>query len=70
MIQLSLLSQRIMTCLLFKYVDDIIFGVTNVSFCEKFAKSMHSEFEISKMGEVNIVLGLQIKQLKEDTFIN
>ena len=70
MIQLSLLSQRIMACLLFKYVDDIIFGVTNVSFCEEFVKSMHSEFEISKMGEVNIVLGLQIKQLKEGTSIN
>ena len=52
------------------YVDDIIFGTTNVSLCEEFAKSMHSEFEMSMMGELNFFLGLQIKQLKEGTFIN
>ena len=32
------------------YVDDIIFGATNGSLCEEFAKSMHSDFEISMMG--------------------
>ena len=52
------------------YVDDIIFCATNVSLCEEFAKSMHSEFEIIMMGELNFFLGLQIKQLKEGTFIN
>ena len=52
------------------YVDDIIFGTTNVSLCEEFAKSMHSEFEMSMMGELTFFLGLQIKQLKEGTFIN
>ena len=30
----------------------------------------HSEFEMSMMGELNFFLGLQIKQLKEGTFIN
>ena len=48
------------------YVDDIIFGATNVSLCEEFAKCMHSEFEMSTMGELNFFLGLQIKQLKEE----
>ena len=52
------------------YVDDIIFGATNVSLCEEFVKSMHNEFEMSMMGELNFFLGLQIKQLKERTFIN
>ena len=52
------------------YVDDIIFGATNVSLCEEFSKSMHSEFEMSMMGDLNFFLGLQIKQLKKDTFIN
>ncbi|KAL6348530.1 hypothetical protein AAG906_013150 [Vitis piasezkii] len=52
------------------YVDDIIFGATNVSLCEEFSKCMHSEFEMSMMGELNFFLGLQIKQLKEGTFIN
>ena len=45
------------------YVDDIIFRATNVSFCEEFSKCMHSEFEMSMMGELNFFLGLQIKQL-------
>ncbi|KAL6323012.1 hypothetical protein AAG906_023630 [Vitis piasezkii] len=31
---------------------------------------MHSEFEMSMIGELNFFLGLQIKQLKEGTFIN
>ena len=52
------------------YVGDIIFCATNVSLCEEFSKCMHSEFEISMMGELNFFLGLQIKQLKERTFIN
>ena len=43
------------------YVDDIIFCVTNVSLCEEFSKCMHSEFEMSMMGELNFFLGLQIK---------
>ena len=52
------------------YVDDIIFGATNVSLYEEFSKCMHSEFEMSMMGELNFFLRLQIKQLKEGTFIN
>ncbi|RVW90299.1 Retrovirus-related Pol polyprotein from transposon RE2 [Vitis vinifera] len=36
----------------------------------EFSKCMHSEFEMSIMGELNLFLGLQIKQLKEGTFIN
>ncbi|KAJ9680162.1 hypothetical protein PVL29_019450 [Vitis rotundifolia] len=52
------------------YVDDIIFGATNDSLCEDFSKCMHSEFEMSMMGELNFFLGLQIKQPKEGTFIN
>ena len=32
------------------YVDDIIFGVIYVFFCEEFLKCMHSEFEMSMMG--------------------
>ena len=52
------------------YVDDIIFGATNVSLCEEFCKCMHNEFEMSMMGELNFLLGLQIKQVKEGTFIN
>ena len=31
---------------------------------------MHSAFEMSMMEELNFFLGLQIKQLKESTFIN
>ncbi|RVW87583.1 hypothetical protein CK203_041166 [Vitis vinifera] len=35
-----------------------------------FSKCMHSEFKMSMVGELNFFLGLQIKQLKEGTFIN
>ena len=52
------------------YVDDIIFGSTNISMCEDFAKVMQGEFEMSHMGELTYFLGLQIKQLKDGIFIN
>ncbi|KAK8578905.1 hypothetical protein V6N13_142162 [Hibiscus sabdariffa] len=52
------------------YVDDIIFGSTNESLCQDFAKLMQGEFEMSMMGELSFFLGLQIKQRKDDTFIN
>ena len=33
------------------YVDDIIFGSTNVTFCEEFSRIMTNMFEMSMMGE-------------------
>ena len=47
------------------YVDDIIFGSTNKTLCQDFAKLMQREFEMSMMGELIFFLGLQIKQIKE-----
>ena len=52
------------------YVDDIIFGSTNVSMCEDFTTVMQGEFEMSHMGELTYFLRLQIKQLKDGIFIN
>ena len=52
------------------YVDDIIFGSTNQEFCEEFGKIMANEFEMSMIGELSYVIGLQIKQLKNSTFVS
>ncbi|GJY21111.1 retrovirus-related pol polyprotein from transposon TNT 1-94 [Tanacetum coccineum] len=38
--------------------------------CDDFAKIMHDEFEMSMMGELNLFLGLQIKQLDDGIFFN
>ena len=43
------------------YVDDIIFGSTNLPLVEEFSTVMQGEFEMSLMGELNIFLGLQVK---------
>jgi hypothetical protein len=51
------------------YVEDIIFGSTNQSWCEDFSRIMKKRFEMSMMGELTFFLGFQIKQLKEGTFI-
>ncbi len=51
------------------YVDDIIFGSTNKSFCDEFSKIMTDMFEMSMMGVLTFFLGFQIKQAKEETFI-
>ena len=52
------------------YVDDIIFGATKHILCEEFASSMSQEFEMSLMGELSFILGLQIKQTESGIFIN
>ena len=52
------------------YVDDIIFGSSNQDFCDEFGKMMANEFEMSMIGELSYFLGLQIKQLKNGTFVS
>lgn len=52
------------------YVDDIIFGSTNENLCNEFSTKMSSEFEMIMMGELKFFLGLQIKQVENDTFIS
>jgi hypothetical protein len=64
---LSLLKQLTKICQI--YVDDIIFGSTNKSSCEEFSRIMIQKFEMSMMGELKYLLGFQIKQLQEETFI-
>jgi hypothetical protein len=52
------------------YVDDIIFGSTNKSFCDEFSKIMTDRFEMSMMEVLTFFLEFQIKQVKEGTFIS
>ena len=52
------------------YVNDIIFGTTNEFLCQEFSKIKQCEFEMSMIGELKFFLGLQVKQIREDTFIN
>nr|GFB17175.1 retrovirus-related Pol polyprotein from transposon TNT 1-94 [Tanacetum cinerariifolium] len=40
------------------YVDDIIFGSTNLKLSKRFEKLMHSKFKISMMGELKLFLGI------------
>ncbi|GJX41764.1 putative ribonuclease H-like domain-containing protein [Tanacetum coccineum] len=52
------------------YVDDIIFGSTNKSWCAEFETLMQSRFQMSSMGELTFFLGLQVKQNNEGIFIS
>jgi hypothetical protein len=52
------------------YIDNIIFGSTNQDYCDEFKKMMASEFEMSMIGELSYFLGLQIKQMKNGTFVS
>ncbi|KAK6145289.1 hypothetical protein DH2020_022109 [Rehmannia glutinosa] len=52
------------------YVDDIIFGSTNKELCDKISNLMQGKFEMSMMGELTFFLGLQVKQLRDGTFIS
>ncbi|GJU41708.1 putative ribonuclease H-like domain-containing protein [Tanacetum coccineum] len=52
------------------YVDDIIFGSTKKSLCTEFEKMMHKKFQISSMGKLTFLLGLQVKQKNDGIFIS
>nr|GEY22309.1 hypothetical protein [Tanacetum cinerariifolium] len=48
------------------YVDDIISGSSNPQLCREFEALMHEKFQMSAMGELNLFLGLQVLQKKDD----
>ncbi|GJR20339.1 putative ribonuclease H-like domain-containing protein [Tanacetum coccineum] len=50
--------------------DDIIFGSTKKSWCDKFEALMKSRFQMSSMGELTFFLGLQVKQKEDGIFIS
>ncbi|GKD40356.1 putative ribonuclease H-like domain-containing protein, partial [Tanacetum coccineum] len=52
------------------YVDDILFGSTKKSWCDKFEALMKSRFQMSSMGELTLFLGLQVKQKTYGIFIS
>jgi hypothetical protein len=52
------------------YVVVIIFGSINQDFWEEFGKMIASEFEMSMIRELSYFLSLQIKQLKNSTFVS
>nr|GEW03611.1 hypothetical protein [Tanacetum cinerariifolium] len=51
--------------LVYVYVDDIIFGLSNPQLCREFEALMHEKFQMSAMGELNFFLGLQVLQKKD-----
>jgi hypothetical protein len=52
------------------YVDDIIFGGSSHALVSRFQKMMESEFQMSIMGELTFFLGIQVKQIKQGTFVH
>ncbi|GJW63517.1 retrovirus-related pol polyprotein from transposon TNT 1-94 [Tanacetum coccineum] len=52
------------------YVDNIIFGSTNLDFSKRFANLMKNNFEMSMMGELKFFLGLQVHQSPGGIFIS
>nr|GFC10450.1 copia protein [Tanacetum cinerariifolium] len=52
------------------YVYDIIFGSTNKQLCKAFEKLMKDKSQMSSMGELTFILGLQVKQKDNGIFIS
>lgn len=52
------------------YVNDIIFGSSIDSLVHELAECMKQEFEISMVGELSYLLGLQVKQTDDGSFIS
>jgi hypothetical protein len=52
------------------YVDDIIFRDSSHTLVSRFQKMIESEFQMSAMGELTFFLGIQVKQMKQGTFVH
>nr|GFB71885.1 putative ribonuclease H-like domain-containing protein [Tanacetum cinerariifolium] len=52
------------------YVDDIIFGSSNPQLCREFEALMHEKFQMSAMGELNFLIGLQVLQKNDGIFLS
>nr|GEY68968.1 retrovirus-related Pol polyprotein from transposon TNT 1-94 [Tanacetum cinerariifolium] len=52
------------------YVDDIIFASTDLKACNMFSNEMSSKFQMSMMGQMSFILGLQVSQSPGGIFIN
>jgi hypothetical protein len=52
------------------YVDEIIFGDSSHVVASGFQEMMEKEFQMPMMGELTFFLGIQVKQMKQGTFID
>jgi hypothetical protein len=52
------------------YVDNIIFGGFSHTLVSRFQEMMESEFQMSMMGDLTFLLGIQVKQTKQCTFMH
>jgi hypothetical protein len=52
------------------YLDDIIFGGSSHTLVSRFQEMMESEFQMSMMEELTFFLGIQVKQMKQGTFVH
>ncbi|GKD17728.1 putative ribonuclease H-like domain-containing protein [Tanacetum coccineum] len=50
------------------YVEDIIFGSSNLKLCREFEALIHDKFKMSAIGELSFFLGMQVLQQKDDIF--
>jgi hypothetical protein len=51
-------------------VDDIIFSGSSHALVSTLQKIMEKEFQMSMMGELIFFLGIQVKQMKQGTFVH
>jgi hypothetical protein len=51
-------------------MDDIIFGGSSHALVSSFHKMMEKEFQMSMMGELTFFLAIQVKQMKQCTFVH
>jgi hypothetical protein len=52
------------------YVDDIIFDRSSHVLVSRFQKMMENKFQMSMMGELTFFLGIQVKKMKQGTFVH
>jgi hypothetical protein len=52
------------------YVDDIIFGASSHALVSSFQEMIENEFQMSMMRELTFFLSIQVKQMKQGTFIH
>jgi hypothetical protein len=51
-------------------VDDIILGGSSHTLVSRFQEMMETDFPMSMMGELTFFLDIQVKQMKQGTFVH
>ena len=47
------------------YIDDLLITIVTITIIEELKKTLHREFKIKNLGEVEVIIGIYIRRNRE-----